>query len=537
MTVPSVELVEVRSGSYHDSVTLMQISRAVAGVAGVQAAQVAMGTDLNLDLLTGMGFTRPAAGPNDLVVAIRAQDAPALEAGRQALATVLAARPAASSGAGVPVVAPRTVGSAARSFDATLALVSVPGPHAFTEASDALAAGLDVMVFSDNVPVEQEVRLKQEAARRGLLVMGPDCGTAVVGGVGLGFANVVTDGPVALVAASGTGAQQLLTLLDAAGVGVRHCLGVGGRDLSSAVGGLSTRQALALLDADPGVELIVVVSKPPDAEVEREIREWVAGLSTPVQFALLGPGRPDLTAAARSAAEALGRTWQDPQSWPAPHPDTGRYLFLRAAFAGGTLCDEAMLLAVPQLGPVACNLPVTGGLRLAADLMTLADPPHREPAHIMVDFGDDELTRGRPHPMIDGSLRVEWIGRQAERAAQAGGAAATGVTGEQGQHPGGVVVLLDVVLGHGAHPDPAAELAPAIEAARREAAGAGGDLAVVVSLCGTSGDPQGLREQAYALQAAGASVYLSNAAATRYALSLIAADARLGGAGGPEETR
>jgi FdrA protein len=520
----AVELVDVRAGSYHDSVTLMQVTKAVAGVPGVLAAQVAMGTELNLDLLGGMGFAHPdGAGPNDLVVALRAVDEGALEAGRQAVEAALSARPggagsgSAAGGDGMPAVRPRTTASAVRASGATLALVSVPGPYAFVEAMDALAAGIDVMVFSDNVPVAQEVRLKQVAASRGLLVMGPDCGTAVVGGVGLGFANVVAPGPVGMVAASGTGAQQVMSLLDAAGVGVRHCLGVGGRDLSSAVGGLATRQALALLDADPSVELIVVVSKPPAAHVERELRELAVGLGTPVQFALLGPGRPDLTAAARAATQALGRSWPDPPSWLPVATGAGRgFARLRGGFAGGTLCDEAMLLASAVLGPIASNIPLDGAPRLAADLRTLRDEPGVEPGieprHAMVDFGDDELTRGRPHPMIDGSLRAQWLVRQGESAAEGDG----------------VVVLLDVVLGHGAHPDPAAELVPAIERARAAAAGAGagaagagGGLAVVVSLCGTAGDPQGLHRQGSALQAAGASVHLSNADAVRTALALL----------------
>lgn len=522
--VEPVELVEVRSGSYHDSVTLMQVTRAAAGVPGVLAAQVAMGTELNLDLLAGMGLPRPgSAGPNDLVVAVRAVDDIALAAARQALAAALSARPSASGGGpagGLPTVVPRTTGSAARAFGATLALVSVPGPHAFTEAMDALGAGADVMVFSDNVPLAQEVRLKREAARRQRLVMGPDCGTAVVGGVGLGFANVVTPGPIGLVAASGTGAQQVMTLLDAAGAGVRHCLGVGGRDLSSVVGGLSTRRALALLDADPAVELIVVVSKPPAPEVEREIRELAAGLPTPVQFALLGAGRPDLTVAARTAVEALGLTWQPPQWWPAPAERVGRFTRLRGGFAGGTLCDEAMVLASTVLGPIPSNIPLDGAPRLASDLVTPVDPAGGAATHAMVDFGDDELTRGRAHPMIDGSLRTEWLLRQGMSA-----------TAEDG-----VVVLVDVVLGHGAHPDPAADLAPAIGRARAAASGAGGELAVVVSLCGTTGDPQGLRAQAYALQAAGASVHLSNADATRKALSLLADDVRTDLVTAAEET-
>src|SRR3954470_12227052 len=281
------ERVEVRPGAYHDSVTLLQVSRAVAQVEGVDAAQVAMATDLNVEVLRRMGFDIPAgAGPNDLVVALRAADDDTLSAAEAAVARELAGgRP--SGGTAEPSdVRPRTTGSALLSVPgATLAVISVPGQHAFPEAMDALDAGLDVLVFSDNVPVEQEVRLKAEAAKRGLLVMGPDCGTAVVAGVGLGFANVVRPGPISLVAASGTGAQQVMSLLDAAGVGVRHCLGVGGRDLSAEVAGRSPRAARALLDADPDVELVVVVSKPPAPRVEAALREFAAGLATPVQFA------------------------------------------------------------------------------------------------------------------------------------------------------------------------------------------------------------------------------------------------------------
>jgi FdrA protein len=498
--------VEVRSGSYHDSVTLMQVSRAVAAVAGVSAAQVAMATDLNLDVLRGMRFeVPPGLGPADLVVAIRAVGDPAHEAALAALAAALAPARRGSGAAGEPgsTVPHRTVGAAVRASGADLVLVSVPGAHAFTEAMDALDAGCDVMVFSDNVPVEQEVRLKEVAAERGRLVMGPDCGTAVVAGVGLGFANVVRPGPVGVVAASGTGAQQLLSLLDAAGVGVRHCLGVGGRDLSAAVGGRSTRAALALLEADPDVELIVVVSKPPAPEVEAALREDVAGLTTPVHLALLGPGRPDLTTAARTVAEAVGATWRELPWWPAPVVGSGRAARLRAGFAGGTLCDEAMIIAGPVLGPLPSNIPLPGAPRLTADLRTTTDGG--TPAHVFVDFGDDDLTRGRPHPMIDGSLRTDWLSREAAAVSE----------GEA------VVVLLDVVLGHAAHPDPAVELAPAITEARAVARAHGGELAVMVSLCGTSGDPQRLRRQAEALAAAGASVYVSNAEATRAALALL----------------
>jgi FdrA protein len=257
-----------------------------------------------------------------------------------------------------------------------------------------------------------------------------------------------------------------------------------------------------MLDDDPGTELVVLVSKPPAPEVEAEVRALAEGLSTPVHLALLGPGRPDLTALAADAVRALGRDWQEPRSWPAPEPQRGTARVLRGAFAGGTLCDEAMLLASAALGPIASNIPLDGAPRLGSDLDAGG-------GHAMVDFGDDELTRGRPHPMIDMTLRADWIARQAREAA------ATGT---------GTVLLLDVVLGHGAHPDPASELAPVLEAASASVRGSGADLAVVVSLCGTDGDPQGLQRQALALQAAGASVHLSNAAAARKAVELLADD-------------
>jgi FdrA protein len=456
------ELVEVRSGAYHDSVTLMRAGRRVAERPGVRAAMTAMATPVNLDLLAGMGFTPPpGARPDDLLVAIRADDAAELEAARAALDALLAARAEPSRGFGAPPP-PRTTGSAARRVDATVALVSVPGPYAFTEAMDALDAGLNVMVFSDNVPVEHELELKETAARRGLLVMGPDCGTAVIGGAGLGFANVVRPGRIGLVAASGTGAQQVMSLLDEAGAGVSHVLGVGGRDLSASISGRSTLQALRALDADPATELIVVVSKPPAAEVGDLIRSAARRLSTPVRFGLLGEGGADLTTVVEDALGAAGVPVPSWPSWPPAGPvPLARPGTLRGLFAGGTLCEEATLIA----GPV----------------------PHE-----MTDFGDDRYTRGRAHPMIDPTLRLERL-----RADTAGDAYAA--------------VLIDVVLGHGADPDPAAALAPVIRRAK---------VPVVVSLCGTSGDPQGRDRQAEALAAAGAAVYSSNAAATRHAVSL-----------------
>ncbi|HET9897574.1 MAG TPA: FdrA family protein [Streptosporangiaceae bacterium] len=501
------EHVQARPGAYADSVTLMQVSAQAQAVDGVRAALVAMATDLNLRLLDGLGLAAPpGVGEHDLLVAIKADDGMSLAA---ALAVVEAglenrsAQPGAEdTGREFP---PRTTSSAIARSGPGIVLVSVPGQYACTEAMDALARGCDVMIFSDNVSVAEEIALKDHAAERGLLVMGPDCGTAIVGGVGLGFANSVRRGPIGLVAASGTGAQQLSCLLDAAGSGCSAVLGLGGRDLSAAVGGRSARAALAALDADPDTELIVLLSKPPDARVAHDLRSYADTLSTKVQFALVGRGQPDLTRAAETALAAIGCPAPD---WPRWTPVDGSGPSagaprgggaLRGLFAGGTLCDEAMIIAAGALGPVYSNVPLEPGTEVDPRLPASERPP--EATHVMIDFGADELTTGRPHPMIDQRLRLDQLALEAADPATA-------------------VIMLDVVLGFGAHADPAADLAPAIAAARSRHGGQ-----VVVSLVGTPADPQGLDGQAAAFVQAGAHVFASNAQAARFACELIAGQA------------
>ena len=452
--------VTVRSGAYADSVALLQVSRDVQRVPGVVTAQVAMATTLNVEVLAGLGFDLPAGTTtNDLVVAIRLADDGDLD---QALAAVDRGLAPARRDGSSREAEPRRTTASALADGPGLVLVSVPGASALVEAMDALDADCDVMVFSDNVPVSQEVALKRTAADRGLLVMGPDCGTAVVGGVGLGFANATEPGPVGIVAASGTGCQQVLALLDHAGVGVTSALGVGGRDLSAEVGGISTIEALRRLDADDTVELILVVSKPPAPEVAARIEEYAATLATPVELALLGPGQPDLTAAVE---RVLARLSVDVPTWPVLGVATpGAGGPIRGLFVGGTTCQEA---------------------RIVVEAIDHGD-------HTFVDFGDDDYTQGRAHPMIDPTLRLEEVRR----------AAADPATG---------ALLLDVVLGHGAEPDPAALLAPVIAEA---------NAPVVVAVVGTRLDPQDRDRQVRVLSEAGAEVHLSNAAAARRAVAL-----------------
>jgi len=473
-----VSRVEIHPGRYHDSVRLMQASKALQDVPGVTDALVAMATELNLSLLADMGFDMEAttsAGPNDLLLAVRADNDDTIATAHRVLDDALTHRAAADSGLTVPQ--PRTVGTAADVNGANIVLLSVPGEHAFVEAMEALEGGRHVMIFSDNVPVSQEVILKQRGVERGLLVMGPDCGTAIVNGLGLGFANAVHPGPVGIVGASGTGIQQVCSLLDDAGVGVRHALGTGSHDLSEEVGAIATLQALAALDADPAVEVIALISKPPAASVAARVRAAAAGCSKPVVVIFMGESTLE-----DGAAEvlALMDKQQTALSWPTDQDDHRRGT-VRGLFSGGTLRDEARFVAMPVLGPIGTK---------ELDSIT-----RRNSDHTFIDYGDDEYTKGRAHPMIDQTVRIDRLEEVA-------------VDADVG------VILMDVVLGYGANADPAAELVPAITKA--VASGA----AVVVSLCGTQRDPQDRDRQAKTLQAAGASVWLSNAAAARQAARL-----------------
>jgi FdrA protein len=520
--------VEVRRGSYHDSVTLMQVSRQAEELPGVEAAAAVAATPVNLELLARQGFAVDAGGlgPSDLVVCVRAADQETADRAMEQVGELLAGagRGGEGSGAGPGVAAPRSLRAAARRDpDLNLAVLSVPGRHLHYEIAEALRAGLHVFCFSDGLDPATEAACKRTAAERGLLLMGPDCGTAILDGVGLGFANAVRRGPVGVVGASGTGIQEVTCLLDAAGVGISHAIGVGGRDLSPEVGGIMTLRALDLLAADPATERLVVISKPPDPQVARRVADAAATTGKPTVLAFpamadpppLPPGVTFAGSLESAAAWAAGEgrvapvvhspAADPPSPHPPPadphspdphssHPAAVTPGAIRGLFSGGTLCYEAMAVVAGVVGRVGSNIPLRPEWRLA--------DVNRSEGHTFVDFGDDAMTEGRAHPMIDPGLRNERFRREA----------ADPETG---------VVLLDVVLGYGAHPDPAGELAPLIEQAL---AGRPGGLSVVVSLCGAAADPQGLDGQAAALRAAGALVTRSSAQAARLALTAAGLD-------------
>ena len=498
----------VKPSAYFDSVTLMLVQREVRSLPGVDEAGVVMGTEANKQLLRDVGLLPPeaeGAKPDDLILAVRAESeeaaASALARAEELLLQKRAPSPHPAGGA----YRPKTLPSALRMLEgANLALVSVPGRFAAGVAREALQAGLHVMLFSDNVPVEEEIALKQLAASRGLLLMGPDCGTAILRGAALGFANSVRRGTIGVVGAAGTGIQEVTSLIHQAGAGISHAIGTGGRDLSTAVGGATAKQALAALAADPETRVIVFVSKPPAPEVAGVLLHLARAVRKPVVVNFIGAVVPEeegvyaaqtLEDAARIAVElATGSPPRWPEMVTLPAQEAARLApsqrYVRGLYSGGTLCTEALVLLERYVGPVWSNTPLDPALRL--------ESPHRSQGHTVIDMGSDEFTVGRLHPMLDPELRIQRLLREAE-------------------DPEVAVILLDVVLGYGAHPDPAGDIAPAIREARARAQAHGRWLPVVVPVVGTDEDPQGYTAQVQALLEAGALVQRSNAQAVRLA--------------------
>lgn len=489
----------VRRGFYLDSVALMRMSAALNQADGVEEAVLMVGTPSNVGIMEEAGLLDASgrgAGPDDLVIAVRAADEGSLDACLEHAARLLEGD---RGRAEAEAYRPRSLDGALAGFeDANLALVSTPGEYAAREAHAALARGLNVMIFSDNVPVDEERALKEEAARRGLLLMGPDCGTAYIGGLPLAFANRVPAGQVGVVAASGTGLQEFAVLLSRLGAGVRHGIGVGGRDLSDAVGALSTLAAIDLLASDPLVSHLVLLSKPPGAATAALVFERLAAAGKPVTACVFGlessaipdaiNAVPTLKAAAESAAGAklapLDAQCEAAVREKAAALAPSRRL-LRGLFCGGTLCTEAQAVLHAAGVAVSSNAP-------------LADTGNGPESGSVLDLGADEYTRGRPHPMIEPALRSPLLD-------------------EALRDPEVAVVLLDVVLGYGSHPDPAASVAACV-------AGAGADRPVVVaSVCGTPGDPQDVDLQVRTLREAGVVVAPSNADAAALAARILVA--------------
>jgi len=447
----------VERGRYFDSVALMRVARRIGALPGVEDAALMIGTPANKALLAQAGLLSPegeGAEPNDLVIAVRAAEPKAaLELAFRLLAEPADAHP------DIPT-ARSIAGALGVETRANLALISVPGEFAAAEARTALERGLNVMVFSDNVSIEDEVALKRLAAERGLLFMGPDCGTALIAGAPLAFANVVPRGDIGIVSASGTGLQEVACLIARLGAGVSHGIGVGGRDLDERVGALGMLAALDALESDPETRTLVLISKPPAPRVAREVLARLRRSGRRAVVCFLGADEPGIARTLTDAAEAAaGRKLV--YRAPALAKRSGA---VRGLYCGGTLASEAQLILRAAQAPGEC-----------------------------VDLGDDRYTRGRPHPMIEPELRNEHIARALA-------------------DPGVGVLLFDVVLGYGAHADPAGVLVQALRGTTKSA---------IASVTGTEEDPQGWSRQVARLRAAGVQVAPSNAHAAALAASLV----------------
>jgi FdrA protein len=489
--------------TYRDSVELMRVASELERFPGVSRAGIMMGTPANLAVLAEAGLLdhRGAdARPSDLIMSVLAADDGVAEAALEHAVASLAGAAREQRGDARERAATTIHEALAGLADANLVLISTPGAYATAEALKALKHGLHVFLFSDNVSVEDEVELKTLAERKGLLVMGPDCGTAILDGVPLGFANVIRRGRIGLIGASGTGLQQVSCLIDRLGEGVSQAVGVGGRDFDERVGGVMALAALRRLAADAGTSVIVLISKPPAPAVAERVLAEARACSKPVVVNFLGEDtawiashgvKPAFTfeeaalwavALARNSSPAAlslsgdGTEREEPIRFRKVRFVGGQDA-IRGLYCGGSLAGEAKVVLRRMLGDAQAE------------------------NHTIIDLGADEYTVGRPHPMIDPRLRNEQVVDAA-------------------RDPRVAVVLLDVVLGYNAHPDPAGALVPALEQAHGEAEREGRQLVVVATVCGTPADPQNLRRQEATLAAAGVVLAPSNAQAARLAVEI-----------------
>lgn len=509
MTVTAV----IKKNTYFDSVSLMSISTKANQVDGVDQAFVAMGTEMNKGVLDNLGLLTPelaGAGNGDLMIVVVSDAGADVDAALVRIEELLVRKAPAG---GEPTVAYRTIASAAEANEgANLAIIAVNGAYAAREARKALENDLHVLLFSDNVPVEDEIALKNLAHDKGLLMMGPDCGTAIINNTGLCFANAVRPGSIGIVAASGTGSQEVSVRIHALGGGVSQLIGTGGRDLSAEVGGIMMIDGIRALAADAGTDAIVLVSKPPAPEVEKKVLAEIANAGKPVVVYFIGGSEEAVTAAgghfaatSQDAALQAVRLTSDPgasvPALDAAHIEAVRaklkpeQRYVRGIFCGGTLCDESMYALLNTGEEVWSNIQKNRAFILHAS--------DESRGHMFLDFGDDEFTNGRPHPMIDPSLRLERLVREAG-------------------DPSVAVIVLDFVLGFGAHEDPVGVTLPAIAEARARAAADGRHVEIVGYVLGTDLDTPALAAQVAALEAAGVTVTRSSTETGQYIRAIVA---------------
>lgn len=506
---------QIRQGAYYDSVVLMQLQKSLIAVPGVLDAGVVMGTEANKDLLAQNDLLAPdgkAAHSEDLLIAVSAHDESAAASALAQVDELLNRKRGGVDAA----YHPKSIDSAIQSRpDAQWVMISVPGRFAASVTRDALSANRHVFLYSDNVSLEGEITLKQSAREKRLLLMGPDCGTAIVNGVGLGFANCVRRGGVGIIGASGTGMQAVSVGVHRLGAGISQALGTGSNDLKDAVGATTTLQALDFLARDDATRVIVLISKPPSPGVAATVLAAArrAGKPVVVDFigyvavneanlhfartlddaayiaAMLGEGKGAVISPRVDQPDSADASSGLSQQGSAPATSGRAARFLRGLYSGGTLAYEAQLILRDYLPAIYSNSPLPNNHQLSN--------PHTSQENTIVDLGSEEFMVGRLHPMIDNDLRLRRLKQEAD-------------------DPSVAVILLDVVLGYGAHPDPASELAPAISDARVRAARSGRMLEFVAVVLGTDEDPQNYTAQVERMRAAGARVMVTHEAAVRH---------------------
>jgi len=500
----------VRRNLHRDSVLLLKLSEEAKTIAGIKDAAVVMGTVTNKEILAKLGLLTEegkAATDSDMILALKVDsESEIAEAAKEVEAIILRA----------PVSKGRSYYSVDAAMeavpDANLAIVSVPGEYAREIVLKLLARGINVHLFSDHVAPDQELEMKQYAASKNLLLMGPGAGTSLIGGKAIAFANVIRRGNVGIVAAAGTGLQEISALLNQAGVGVSAGLGTGGGDVKAKIGGLMMLQSIDALEKDHETDTIVVISKPPDPPVSRLLFEHLTHQCKKRYITcFLGPERYSIpqgvqtrVTGSRTIHAALSEVVRTID--PAHHDIIMRRFtvptaelktiaseaskglsfnqrYIRGLYTGGTLAYETLLILGRLIGDVYSNAPLDPGLKLSNSYQSLKDS--------VIDMGEEEFTSGRAHPMIDPTIRgIRLI--------------------EEAKDPEVAVILMDIILGYGSHPDPAGAMLSAILEAKQTALSSGRSLPILAHVCGTEQDPQPLSEQEKKLQEAGVKVFKTN---------------------------
>lgn len=508
----------ISKNTFRDSVYLMRLSNTVRSFEGVVEAEVIIGTDHNKKFLQSGGLwtdeIEKGAGANDLIIAVRAESKEtaekAIELALEELNKVVEKENLQGD------FIPRTFETAIKNLPGTnIALLSIPGRFVKREADQILDAGVHLMIFSDNVSLEEEVELKKNAHEKNLLVMGPDCGTAIINGIPLAFANEVRRGNIGIVAAAGTGLQEVSTLIHNLGSGISQGIGTGGRDVKAEVGGITMLQGLKALQEDDETEVIVLVSKPPDQSVADKILGEAGKGEKPVVVIFIGGEQNSISNANCEPASTLMEAALKAVNL-SPGKETGsatietdqfdklvdkeknsygkKQKYLRALYSGGTLAYETIVMLNGKVESISTNLGFPGAVKL--------DDVYKSSGNTIIDFGEDEFTQGRLHPMIDPALRNNRIVEEAKDEETA-------------------VIMLDIVLGYNAHPDPAGSALEAIKKAREYAKENGRHITFVASVCGTDEDMQCRKEQVNKLEEEGVLVFGSNAESAAFILQLL----------------